>query len=104
MVYDTGAKLSATFDLGSRVVAPFLTNHAISSIDKLVISHVDNDHIGGAQVLIDNIAVQEILLNDAKYLPAYAHSACLAGQHWTWDGVHFLIMHPQVNRFSKQRN
>ncbi len=104
LVYDTGAKMSNTFDLGARVVAPYLQNQGVGFIDKLVISHVDNDHVGGAEGLLGKISTREILLNDPKFLQAYAHTPCLAGQQWIWDGVIFTVLHPAANQYYKKRN
>ncbi|MGI9301563.1 MAG: DNA internalization-related competence protein ComEC/Rec2, partial [Gammaproteobacteria bacterium] len=61
LVFDTGARYSARFDAGEAVLAPFLRDKGISVVDKLVISHGDNDHIGGADAVLRNFEVREIL-------------------------------------------
>ena len=43
LVYDTGAKFSAESDIGQSVVLPFLRWQGAGKIDKLIISHGDND-------------------------------------------------------------
>ena len=55
LVYDTGAKFSAESDLGQSVLLPFLRLQGVGKIDKLIISHGDNDHIGGAASLMRGI-------------------------------------------------
>jgi competence protein ComEC len=104
LVYDTGAKLNTNFDLGSRVVAPYLQSQGIKQIDILFISHADNDHIGGAKALMSKVPTLELMINDLNYLPEYDRTQCLAGQNWVWDGVQFNVLHPNENNLSKNRN
>jgi competence protein ComEC len=104
LVYDTGARLGENFDLGSQVVAPYLQTIGVKHITKLLISHADNDHIGGAVGLMSKLKVEELILNDAEQLSEHKRSACLAGQSWTWDGVDFKILHPTFYQATKKRN
>lgn len=102
LVFDTGPKFSDSFDTGSAVVSPFLKQQGIQQIDTLIISHGDNDHIGGAASLVDEIATKVIfssvpnLLATAKY--------CIAGQSWLWDGVTFLFLHPHSTDQGNENN
>lgn len=104
LVYDTGAKLSDSFDLGSRVVAPYLQSLGIKKLDTLLISHADNDHIGGALGLLNMFPAKNIITNDHKHLAAYQLTACIAGYNWEWDGVTFTILHPDLWETNKKRN
>lgn len=86
------------FDLGRLVVEPFLRHRGITSLDRLVISHGDNDHAGGAEYLLQTIEVQQLLYGgraeDFAYeLPPLAQN-CRAGQHWQWNQLRFEILHP----------
>lgn len=51
LVYDTGAAFGEDFSYSERVIIPFLNTRGLADIDYIVISHGDNDHAGGAQVL-----------------------------------------------------
>jgi len=105
LIYDTGAKKSTSFDLGSRVVIPYLRTIGVQQIDTLLISHADNDHIGGAESILTSMQVQKLMLNDQTYLPAYNKHTCLAGKSWTWDGVKFMVLHPNnYNNFTKRND
>lgn len=53
LVYDTGAAFGDDFSYAERVILPFLKAKGIQDIDYIVISHSDNDHAGGAPVLIE---------------------------------------------------
>ena len=60
-LYDTGAKYSPSFDLGALVVGPYIQNQGIEFLDYLVISHGDNDHIGGLPSVLDKVIVGELV-------------------------------------------
>ena len=53
LLYDTGAAFGDDFSYAERVILPFLKAKGIQEIDYIVISHSDNDHAGGAPVLIE---------------------------------------------------
>ncbi|MCQ2362628.1 MAG: DNA internalization-related competence protein ComEC/Rec2 [Acidaminococcaceae bacterium] len=60
VVIDTGGVLG--FDVGSRVLTPFLYGEGIRKIDVLLLSHGDLDHAGGAAGLARNIPIRQIIL------------------------------------------
>lgn len=94
LVFDTGAKLSDRFDMGRAVVEPFLRDQGITRIDALVVSHGDNDHIGGARALVERFAVDLAYSTVPQRLPVRSTLLCQAGQSWEWDGVRFEMLAP----------
>ena len=64
IVYDTGGL--PHYDTGKQVVAPFLRSLCQSSIDALILSHYDFDHVGGAIGLMEQIQVRELVLPKEK--------------------------------------
>jgi competence protein ComEC len=92
LVYDTGARLGTRFDAGRAVLVPFLRHAGHGSVDTLVVSHGDNDHIGGSASLLAAMPVHNILSSVPERLPAA--EPCLAGQRWAWDAVQFEMLHP----------
>ena len=98
MVYDAGPVYSPEADAGQRVVLPLLRARGERRIDRLVLSHQDADHVGGAASLLRGIEVVSSLssLGAAHPLAAMlpAHQPCRAGQRWDWDGVRFEVLHP----------
>ncbi|MFZ2404096.1 MAG: DNA internalization-related competence protein ComEC/Rec2, partial [Methylobacter sp.] len=95
LVYDTGAKFSEQSDMGQSVLLPFLRSQGIAKIDSLVISHGDNDHIGGAASLMRGIATEQVLTSVPQQLNGYVPIHCAAGQSWLWDEVKFTMLAPQ---------
>jgi competence protein ComEC len=93
LVYDTGARLSARFDAGRAVVVPYLRHAGVTRVDMLIVSHGDNDHIGGSASLLAAMPVTRVLSSVPERL-ANAEG-CRNGQTWEWDGVRFLIVHPE---------
>lgn len=102
LVFDTGPRYSDRFDTGSAVVAPYLQSRGISVIDSLIVSHGDNDHIGGAAALRQLLPVRDILSSDIRALPDA--SPCIAGQHWQWDGVNFEMLLPLAEQQGNDNN
>lgn len=97
LVYDTGARFSASFDMGDKVIVPYLKYMGISKLDKLIISHGDNDHIGGAESLIEQINIREITGQGIDRLNHDNKKPCAKGQKWQWDQVNFEFLHPDTS-------
>lgn len=94
LLFDTGAKFSERFDVGERVILPFLISQSVNRLDKLIISHGDNDHIGGAQSVIDGVDVEQVVGQDIQNLNHQNKNKCIAGHVWHWDGIEFEFLHP----------
>lgn len=94
LLYDTGARFTPSFDAGAAVVLPYLRHRGIRSIDMLVISHDDNDHVGGAASLAGQIMVGRVISGTPEDVPEWPAQACVDGDAWTWDGILFEILHP----------
>jgi competence protein ComEC len=104
LVYDTGAKFSVDSDSGKSVLLPFLRQQNINKIDQLIVSHGDNDHIGGAESLLQGIVVENVLTSAVEKLSDYQPVQCVAGQSWVWDDVKFTILSPAQQRHSDNDN
>lgn len=99
LVYDAGPQYSRDSDAGQRVLLPLLRARGETRIDRLVLSHRDLDHVGGAAVLLSKLPVGELLSSleaeHALHTTAVPSVRCEAGQSWVWDGVHFEVLHPR---------
>lgn len=104
LVYDVGARYSTGFDMGESVVLPFLRSEGIKRIDMLMISHGDNDHIGGAQSLLQQAIVDKILTSVPNDITNAEARMCQQGQTWVWDGVVFTVLSPSKQRYRSENN
>jgi competence protein ComEC len=104
LVYDTGARFSTRLDSGESVIRPFLTRQGVASIDLLLISHGDADHIGGARSLLDAYPGTAVMGQGIEDLPARHSCQCSEGQSWTWDGVEFTVLHPDSSAYVTTNN
>ncbi|MBL4583104.1 MAG: DNA internalization-related competence protein ComEC/Rec2 [Pseudomonadales bacterium] len=111
LLYDTGPRFSADFDAGSAVIIPFLRKTAVSSIDTLILSHGDIDHVGGAEAILNHLPIAQVLLGSTNKkvqsllndLPE-ENALCRAGMSWQWDGVRFDILYPFDGQALRENN
>ena len=98
LLYDTGPAYSPESDGANRVIVPYLKARGISSLDTVIVSHSDTDHSGGALSLIEAMPITTVMsslaLDSRIAQAAKQHQRCVAGQHWTWDGIDFEMLHP----------
>lgn len=67
MLVDAGGVPGSSFDIGARVVAPFLLHDWVGSLDVLVLTHAQADHIGGAPAILRGFPVGEVWSGDTPY-------------------------------------
>ena len=104
LLYDTGARFSEQFDAGQAVVLPVLRALGIKQLDTLLISHDDNDHVGGLASLRENLGIKTLMVTANSRYASQAQQICQAGHSWSWDGIQFQILHPGTDRRFKIRN
>ncbi len=95
MVYDAGARYPSGFDLGEAVVLPSIHALGMSGLDMLMISHGDNDHAGGAEVVATAFPQAQRYAGEPERMTLPMRQ-CIAGQSWQWDGVGFRVLGPQI--------
>ncbi len=61
ILIDTGPS-SPTSNSGTTVIVPYLRRLGIDTIDVMVLTHPDNDHIGGAAAVLEGVAVKQVLI------------------------------------------
>ena len=93
LVFDSGARYSPRFDIGSAVILPYLRARGRRP-DRLVISHGDADHIGGAEAVLAAYPDTDLVGQDIDNLAARHKSPCYRHQRWQWDGVNFEFLSP----------
>ena len=91
------------------MLLPLLRVRGEPRIDRLVLSHRDSDHVGGAATLLAGIPVLQLDSSLEAGHPLLAKATargvpqqrCQAGQSWRWDGVQFTVLHPQAADYER---
>jgi len=110
LVLDAGPRRDG-FDAGEAVVAPYLWGVGVRSLDALVLSHADGDHVGGAPFLARTFSPRSIwegpaplrdprhraLDRELEQAPAY-RLALRSGGKLAWDGVELEVLTPAQTR------
>ncbi|QDR80963.1 DNA internalization-related competence protein ComEC/Rec2 [Sporomusa termitida] len=102
VLVDAGGSFgSSGFDVGERVVAPYLKHYGVTAVDYLILTHGHQDHAGGAAGVAGAIKINHVLLAREEFSPAVQallHTKpvitvipAYAGQSFQLDGVAFRI-------------
>ena len=118
ILYDTGAAYPSGFSMSEAVILPYLKYSGIEKLDKVILSHSDNDHAGGIDRLINNIAIDEVISNDKGIIQAniskvshlvgqskeisnhplmhknVVQKRCDSNQNFSWQRLTFTILWP----------
>jgi competence protein ComEC len=126
-VIDTGGTMSfyeeewekprSPFEVGNDILVPFLKGKGISTIDKLIITHGDMDHIGGAKSVLETIRVKELILpyvsnrsnleNEIIHLAKEKKTNVIFvknGMSWNENGSSFKIVNPIIEQEDRNDN
>lgn len=109
--------IDAGYDNTYSVIRDYLTEQSIQRLDYLVLTHFDKDHVGGADWVIKNFEVGEILQPDyqsesKQYLEYCAALDLMELQpelvtetlQFTLDGVEFYVYPPQKKNYKEEDN
>lgn len=108
LLYDSGPQFAPGIDAGQRVLLPMLRGLGVTRLDRLMLSHRDSDHVGGAASLLAGMPVgllhsslepEHGLLREAS-ARGVPQQACTQGQAWVWDGVAFELLHPRAEHYA----
>ncbi|MBQ0757815.1 MAG: DNA internalization-related competence protein ComEC/Rec2, partial [Amphritea sp.] len=93
LLYDTGA----AYPVGSiarYTVIPLLENRGIDRLDRLVVSHKDNDHSGGYRDLNAEVDIAEFHTGSPDLRSRFNAKPCRSGAAWEWGAVRFKYIQP----------
>jgi competence protein ComEC len=105
LLYDTGAG----WQQGSQaqmVVVPVLQRLGINRLDRLIISHSDNDHAGGVEDVLAAMPVASLQVGEPLAALAAAGELCHQAKPWQWDEVWFeyLVVPEPLRRSSNNHS
>ncbi|MBE8954608.1 MAG: DNA internalization-related competence protein ComEC/Rec2 [Quinella sp. 2Q5] len=103
MIFDTGGVRENVFDVGGRVVVPYLKHENIRAVEKIFLTHVHEDHAGGTGSVIKNFPVGEVITageGRAQYAAVFGIAqehlppmhAAQAGEVFDVDGVRVEVL------------
>ena len=95
LLFDAGPTAPSGFDSGEDIVLPALAADGRRGLDRLVVSHADNDHAGGAPAIVASFPNIDVL--KGPDVGSLRGRPCVAGDEWEWDGVRFRILHPRAD-------
>src|SRR5256885_409098 len=108
LLYDAGPAFGAETDSGARVIVPYLRAAGLTRLDLVVLSHEDNDHLGGALTVLESFEADSLAPSPppGPTLNAFvaAPRRCLSAGSWEWDGVRFEFVHPASLEKTTRRN
>ncbi len=93
VLFDTGPRYRRG-DAGRSIVIPVLRYFGVTTLDRLIVSHGDDDHFGGARSVLAAYPEVEFLAPVRLEVPAKRFDLCRVGQSWQYDGVLFRFLHP----------
>ena len=102
LLYDTGPAFLAGADAGASVVVPGLRGLGRDTLDLLMLSHSDLDHVGGTRSVTANVHAGVVLAGEP--VPGQSSGPCVAGMLWRWDGVRFAVVAPVMAQTTTGNN
>lgn len=115
MLVDGGGVPGDAFDIGERVVSPFLWRKGIKTIDHLVLTHGHPDHLNGLKAVVRNFRIREFHeavrdAEDPSYLefkrllsPRTEQTLWVKGESLREGDVLVEVLHPEARRIEAAR-
>ncbi len=85
------------FDMGEKVIARFLWHKKIKTIETVILTHYDSDHLNGLIFVLKNFNVKQVLAN-------HDPGTCSKNEEFTQILSDNQIHYPPYNRFPKKLN
>ncbi len=124
MVDGGGFTDNTIFDMGKLIVAPFLLKKKIKTVETLILSHPNSDHLNGLLYIAENFHVKNVITNGQKSL-SYSYKQFIEiikkreismpafdsfHREFEINGVDFKILHPdagflkKIQKYSDENN
>ena len=97
LLFDTGGKVSPSLSMFESAVVPYLHSLGRREIDRLVLSHSDEDHTFGLDDFKSRYPGALITVGGDLQHTSDLGQSCFAGQSWQQDGVNFSFLHPAAD-------
>ena len=118
MLVDGGGFYENRFDVGERIVAPFLWRKKIATVETVVLSHPHPDHLNGLLFVAQHFHVRELWINrDVITSPQYQELLDIASRQnmvvlgpdklttaRTIGGVGFQVLYPPTDFLERKKD
>ena len=108
LLIDGGGTYDGRFDIGARLVAPFLWQRYVRRFDFMALTHMHPDHARGLVSVLRLFPTQHLLTNGSPATSDYARDLLAAGQrwdtqqhttmdgprHWQWERLQMSVLAP----------
>lgn len=92
LVFDTGLKYRSGGSAAASIIVPYLRARGVRRLQRIIISHPDNDHAGGASDLTQAFPPEH--LHTGPEVQASDAQVCKRGDQWRWRHTHFQFLSP----------
>ncbi|WP_284083892.1 DNA internalization-related competence protein ComEC/Rec2 [Acinetobacter nosocomialis] len=94
---DTGGSYDEKiFSISQNVVVPFLRQQGVKRLDRVVLSHLDQDHSGAFPFIQQEIPVKQVLSNEqSSTILKQPFQYCHQGQQWQYPELDIQILWPK---------
>ncbi len=105
LIYDVGPRYSESFNAADAVLLPYFQRTDIRYLDRIVLSHSDNDHAGALADLAAQVEFGDIVAGSEPPALFYEQvTGCSSGRRWDWDGIEFMLMQATPDVWNNENN
>lgn len=109
LVYDFGPGNDRGYSLGKWVLMPYLSSLGIPGPERIIISHADQDHVGGLYAIQSRLQYQRVYSGTPEKVKARFPDLgnvldCHQQPPWRWDGVEFEFLSAGVKQTHSENN
>ena len=63
ILIDGGGSTSKEFDIGKNTLVPYVLDRGFTKIDLIIVSHFDDDHVGGVLTVMEELKVCQVIIS-----------------------------------------
>lgn len=104
VLYDTGAGFRSGGSIARYTLLPALQSFSIATLDRLIVSHSDNDHSGGYSDIKRAVEIKSLHSGSSLWRARFGGEACVSGDSWQFDGVRFSYIQPRHPAINNENN
>ena len=103
MLIDTGGYYDESkFSIGENIVVPYLKSQGVAQLDLILLSHLDQDHSGALDSILQQIKVNGLMANETlpqqtlSWQAGVPFSRCHVDQTWQSTDMRLQVLSPEL--------